>query len=327
MKAIFLVPTPDGGVFESRETAKPAPQGGQVLVKVHAAGTNRGELLSRSAFRSTNPGLKPAPGGIEFAGEIAEVGSDATGWHVGERVMGRAPGSYAEFLAVGSAQLMRIPGALTWVEAAAIPNVFITAHDAIATNADLQPGDVAVITAASSGIGTAAIQLARFLGAKTVIATTRNAAKGAALTALGADLVIDTSRAGFVDQVQAATEKHGADVIIDSVGGPMLADNLAALAIRGRLVSVGRNAGDLGQCDLDQVALKRASIIGVTFRTRTPQESFLCFERFAAACLGAFARGELKPVVDKVFAFDRIADAHNYMLGDGQVGKVVLSMD
>jgi NADPH2:quinone reductase len=327
MRAIFLVPTPDGGVYELRETTKPAPQGGQVLVKVHAAGTNRGELLSRGAFRSTNPKLKPAPGGIEFAGEIAEVGPDATGWHVGERVMGRAPGSYAEFLAVGSAQLMRIPGALTWAQAAAIPNVFITAHDAIATNADLQPGDVAVITAASSGIGTAAIQLARFLGAKTVIATTRNPAKGAGLTALGADLVIDTSRAGFVDQVQAATEKHGADVIIDSVGGPMLADNLAALAIRGRLVSVGRNAGDLGQCDLDQVALKRASIIGVTFRTRTPQESFLCFERFAAACLGGFARGELKPVVDKVFAFDRIADAHSYMLGDGQVGKIVLSMD
>ena len=182
-----------------------------------------------------------------------------------------------------------------------------------------------VITAASSGIGTAAIQLARLMGAKTVIATTRVAAKSRALTALGADLVLDTSRPGFVEAVQAATDKQGADVIIDSVGGPMLADNIGALAIRGRLVSVGRNAGDVGPCDLDQVAFKRANIIGVTFRTRTPQESFLCSERFGAACLDAFRRGALKPVLDRAFPFDRIADAHNYMLSDGQVGKIVLA--
>jgi len=137
--------------------------------------------------------------------------------------------------------------------------------------------------------------------------------------------VIDTSRPGFGDAVLAATEKHGADIIIDSVGGPMLADNIGALAIRGRLVSVGRNAGNVGQCDLDQVALKRANIIGVTFRTRTPQESFLCSERFAAACLDAFRHGALKPVLDRSFPFDRIADAHNYMQSDAHVGKIVLT--
>ena len=327
VKAVFLVPTRDGGVYEYREIPKPAPRGAQVLVKVQAAGTNRGELLARAAYRSSNPLLKAVPGGIEFAGEIVELGPDATGWHLGERVMGRGPGSYAEFVLAGSVQLMRIPQSLSWAEAASIPNVFVTAHDAIATNADLQADETVVITAASSGIGTAAIQLARLLGAKPVIATTRSAAKSAALTALGADLVIDTSRPGFLDQVRAATEKHGADVIIDSVGGPMLADNIDALAVRGRLVSVGRNAGDLGQCDLDQVALKRLNIIGVTFRTRTPQESFLCFERFAAACLEPFRLGKLKPVLDRTFPFDRIADAHAYMLSDGQVGKIVLTTD
>ena len=327
MKAVFLIPTRDGGVYEYRDTPRPSPQGGQVLVRVHAAGTNRGELLALAAYRSSNPALGPVPSGIEFAGEIVEVGPDATGWHVGERVMGRGPGSYAEYVLAGSVQLMRIPETLSWAEAASIPNVFVTAHDAIATNAELQAGETVVITAASSGIGTAAIQLARLLGAKTVIATTRAAAKSAALTALGADLVIDTSRPGYIDQVQAATDKHGADVIIDSVGGPMLADNINALAIRGRLVSVGRNAGALGQCDLDQMALKRASIIGVTFRTRTPQESFLCFERFAAACQGPFRTGALKPVLDRTFAFDRIVDAHLYMLSDAQVGKIVLTVN
>jgi len=327
MKAVFLIPTRDGGVYEMRDAPKPVPQGAQILVKVRAAGTNRGELLMRPVYRSSNPAFKPAPSGIEFAGEIVDVGPDATGWHVGEKVMGRAPGSYAEFVLAGSTQLMRMPSSLSWAEAASIPNVFITAHDAIATNAELTAGETVVVTAASSGIGTATIQLARLLGAKSIIATTRVAAKSAALITLGADLVIDTSQPGYAEKVQATTEKHGADVIIDSVGGPMLADNITALAVRGRLVSVGRNGGDEGPCDLDQIALKRARIIGVTFRTRTPQEAFLCFEHFATACMEPFASGALKPVLDRTFPFDDIAKAHEYMMSDAQVGKIVLTLD
>jgi NADPH:quinone reductase len=327
MKAIFLVPGPDGGVYEYREVPAPSPKGDLVVVKVRAAGTNRGELLARPGFRSSNPALKPMPSGVEFAGEIVGVGPDATGWHVGERVMGRAPGSYAEFVAVNPVQLMRIPDSLSWAEAASIPNVFVTAHDALATAAELKSGESVMITAASSGVGTAAIKLARFLGAQTTMATTRAAAKCASLTQLGADLAIDVSKPGWVDQVLAATGKRGVDVIVDNVGGPMLADNIRALAIKGRLVSVGRNAGNVGDCDLDQVAFKRASIIGVTFRTRTPQESFMCSERFAAACLDGFRSGALAPVLDRTFPFDKIAEAHAYMLSDAQVGKIVLTID
>jgi NADPH:quinone reductase len=327
MKAIFLVPGSDGGVYEYRDVAAPSAKGDLVLVKVRAAGTNRGELLARPMFRSSNPALKPMPGGIEFAGEISAVGPDATGWRVGERVMGRAPGSYAEFVAVNPVQLMRVPDSLSWAEAASIPNVFVTAHDAIATAAELKSGESVMITAAASGVGTAAIKLARFLGAKTVIATTRSAAKSGSLTALGADVAIDVSKTNWVDQVIAATDKHGVDVIIDNVGGPMLADNIRALAIKGRLVSVGRNAGNVGECDLDKIAFKRASIIGVTFRTRTPQEAFMCGERFAAACLDGFRSGALAPVLDRTFPFDKIGDAHAYMLSDAQVGKIVLTIE
>src|ERR1700687_3340828 len=327
MKAIFLVPGPDGGVYEYREVPAPSPKGDLVVVKVRATGTNRGELLARPGFRSSNPALKPMPGGIEFAGEIAAVGPDATGWHVGERVMGRAPGSYAELVAVNPVQLMRFPDSLSWAEAASIPNVFVTAHDAIATAAELKSGESVMITAASSGVGTADIWLARFLGAQTIIATTRAAAKCGQLIGLGADLAIDLSKPGWVDQVMATTEKRGVDLIIANVGGPMLADNIRALAIKGRLVSVGRNAGNVGECDLDQVAFKRASIIGVTFRTRAPQESLLCSERFAAACLEGFRSGALKPVLDRTFPFDKIAAAHAYMLSDAQVGKIVLTID
>ena len=325
MRAHFVVPGTDGGVFELREVKPPEAQGPMVVVKVEAAGLNRGELLTLAAFRSDNPDLKPYPGGIEFAGEIVEVGPDATGWHIGERVMGRFPGAYSERLAVLASMLYRIPDGLSWAEAAAIPNVFVTAHDALATAARVRAGERVLITAGSSGVATAAIQLARFLGAATVMTTTRSGAKVNRLRELGADNVFDTTDAAWVDQLLDITEGGGADVIIDQVGGPMLGDNIEALAIQGRLVSVGRNGGGSGELDLDRLALKRARVIGVTFRTRTPQESFVATERCFDACLPAFRDGRLRPVVDRTFPFDQLADAHRYMLGDAQVGKIVLT--
>src|SRR5258708_1276577 len=177
MQAIFLVPGADGGVYEYREVPAPSPTGDLVVVKVRASGTNRGELLARPMFRSSNPALKPMPAGIEFAGEIVAVGPNATGWHVGERVMGRAPGSYAEFVAVNPVHLMRIPDSLSWAEAASIPNVFVTAHDALATAAELKRGESAMITAAASRVRTAAIKLRRVRRAQTISTTTRCASK------------------------------------------------------------------------------------------------------------------------------------------------------
>ncbi len=326
MKAIFVVPGPDGAQYEYRDIPVPAVGPGEVLVRIHATGINRGELLARPLIRSSNPKLRPVIGGIEFAGEIAALGNGVTAWEPGDRVMGRAPGSYAEFTAVSQHALMRIPGAMPWAEAASIPNVFVTAHDAIVTAAQLQPGESILITAGSSGVGTAAIQIARHLGANPVLATTRSAGTSDALRALGTHQVVDVSKPEWVGTVMAATGKRGVDVIVDNVGGPMLADNLHALAIKGRLVSVGRNAGNVGECNLDELAFKRASFIGVTFRTRSPEEALACSERFATHLLDAFENQALKPVLDKSFPFDHIADAHRYVLSDAQVGKIVLTM-
>jgi NADPH:quinone reductase-like Zn-dependent oxidoreductase len=239
--------------------------------------------------------------------------------------MGRFPGAYSERLAVLSSMLYRVPDALSWAEAAAIPNVFVTAHDALATAARVRAGERVLITAGSSGVGTAAIQLARFLGASTVMTTTRNAAKAETLRGLGADVVFDTTDPTWVTQLLELTDDEGIDVIIDQVGGPMLGDNIEALALQGRLVSVGRNGGGLGQLDLDRVALKRAHLIGVTFRTRTPQEAFLATEGCFEACLPAFRDGRLRPVVDRTFPFDQLAEAQRYMLRDEQIGKIVLT--
>lgn len=327
MKAWFTVPGPEGAVFELRETAVPAPGPGQVLIAVRAAGTNRGELIRGAALRSGGPAASPARAGGEFAGEIAALGDGVSGWKPGDRVMGRTAGSYAQFVAASQRALMRIPDGMSWPEAAAIPNVYVTAHDALVTNAAAAPGESVMVTAGPSGVGTAAIQIARHIGAGRVIATTRTQGKIAALRALGAHEVVNTAEAGWVDAVLSATTGRGVDVIIDHVGGPMLADNIQLLALKGRLVTVGRNAGRVGDCDLDEIARKRASIIGVTFRTRTPEESLACSERFAAHLLDAVATEALKPTLDRTFPFERLTDAHKYMLSDTQTGKIVLTIE
>ena len=324
MKAWFAVPGPEGAVFELRETQAPAAGPGQVVVAVRAAGVNRGELIRGAQARSTGPAANPTRAGGEFAGEIASVGEGVTGFKPGDRVMGRTAGSYAQLTAASARALMRVPDGMGWAEAAAIPNVYVTAHDAIVTNGEAKPGESVVVTAAPSGVGTAAIQIARYIGANPVIATTRTAAKAAALKALGAHEVVDTREAGWADKVLAATGGRGVDVIIDHVGGAMLPENIRTLALKGRLVSVGRNAGFSGECNLDEIARKRARIIGVTFRTRTPEESLQCSERCAAHLGDAIAKGALKPVLDRTFAFEALHDAHKYMLSDAQTGKIVL---
>lgn len=324
MKAVFAVPGPSGGFHEYREIPVPTPKPNEVLVRIRAAGTNRGELIRLPQMRSDNPSVRAMRAGAEYSGEIVAVGEGVSGWRAGDRVMGRGPGCYAEYTSVNQRALMHIPDGMPWAEAAAIPNVFITAHDAIVTAAAVKAGEAVMITAGPSGVGTAAIQIARHLGANPVIATTRTAAKLEALRSLGAHAVIDTSKEGWADSVMTATQKRGVDAIIDQVGGSMLADNIRVLALKARLVSVGRNASFVGFCDLDEIARKRASIIGVTFRTRTAEETLQAGERCTADLFGAIRSGALKPVLDRTFPFDQLAEAHAYMLSDGQIGKIVL---
>src|SRR4029453_8305177 len=257
MKAWFAVPGPEGAVFELRESPVPVAGPGQVVVAGAAAGTNRGELIRGAALRA-GAAAAPARAGTEFAGEITAIGEGVSGWKAGDRVMGRSVGSYAHFVAASPRALMRVPDGMSWAEAAAIPNVFVTAHDALVTNAAVRHGESVMVTAGPSGVGTAAIQIARHIGANPVIATTRTPAKADALRALGAHEVVDTRDAGkWVDAVMRATGGRGVDVIIDHVGGPMLADNIRVLALKSRLVSVGRNAGRVGDCDLEQNAPNR----------------------------------------------------------------------
>ncbi|CAN5789329.1 zinc-binding dehydrogenase [soil metagenome] len=321
MKAVMFVPQPGGAIAEVREIDAPRPAAGEVLVKVMAAGLNRGELASRDALLTGSPQQT----GIEFAGEVVELGAGASRVRLGDRVMGHWRAGQAEFVAVDERLLVPVPERLSWIEAAAWLNVFVTAHDAIVTNARLRADESILITAASSGIGVAALQIARLLGASPVIASSRSADKFEKLRPHGMQLGVLAGERGLAD-IAAATGGKGVGVLIDSVGAPALKANLAALAVGGRMVGIGRLGGNIAEIDLDLLALKRLKLIGVTFRTRSKEERIACVQRCAADLLGPLSEGLLQPVVYRTFAMADVREAHRCMELNDQVGKIVISI-
>jgi NADPH2:quinone reductase len=316
MKAMRIVPGPGGGRLEVQDAQVPTPGAGQVLVRVRAAGVNRGEV---NQVRRATAGA-PQPSGVEFAGEVAATGE-------GARAMGHGPGGHAQYVLAQAGALMPVPPRLDWIAAAAFPNVFMTAHDALVTNGRLAPGEAVLVNAASSGIGTAAIQIARLLGAGTVIATTRSAGKLERLRGLGADVAVDTSATPQCDAVEAACGGRGVDLVVDSIGGSVFEDNLRSLAVRGRLVHIGRMGGAQARIDLEQLWLKRLQLIGVTFRTRSEAERIEVVRACARDLLGPLGEGRIALPVDQVLPLERLADAHALLESGRHFGKVVLRID
>ena len=308
MKAVMFVPHADGASVEVRDVPKPIPAPGEALIRVVAAGLNRGELATRSKLVS---GV-PQPNGIEFAGEVVELGENVSTVRVGDRVMGHWRAGQAEFVAADERLLVKIPPRLSWIEAAAWLNVFTTAHDAIVSNAQLAANEAILVNAASSGIGIAALQIARLYGARPI--------------AHGMEIGIDATSERYVAAVKAATGGNGADVLIDSVGANILNRNLDCLALGGRMVSVGRLATESGDINLDLLALKRITLIGVTFRTRTLEQRIACVRRCAEDLWDALADGRLQPVVHGTFRMQDIAEAHAAMEKNQHVGKLVLEI-
>ena len=321
MRQWWVVPGAEGAEVELRNVAVPEPAPGEVLVRVAGAGVNRGELIAGRALRADNPKARPFPSGIELAGEIEAIGDGVVGWSTGDRVMARGGACHAELAAIDAASLLPSPPNLDDVQAAAVPNVFVTAHDALVTAAGVGPDDTVLVTAASSGVGTAALQIGRHLGA-TMLATTRSSAKRRPLEDLGATAVVDTSSDDWPATVKA---EHGpVSCVIDHVGGRLFPGLLSVLGVTGRYVSVGRNDGPTSTIDLDLLARNRLTLIGVTFRTRSAEEALACSRRFADDLLPLFDTGELRPVVDRTFPLDDLPAAHAYMRSDAQVGKVLL---
>lgn len=322
MRQWWMTPGAHGGVLELRDVPMPRPGPGEVRVRISAAGVNRGELIGRTLLRTGSPGATPRPSGIEFAGEVEGLGDEVSGWAIGDRVIGRGTGCHAEYTVVPAAALMPTPAHLDDQEAAAIPNVFVTAHDALVTSAAMSGDDTVLVAGGASGVGTATIQLARHLGAAHIAATTRSPQKHRALRELGATYIADVSQQ---DWHLALREQIGpVDVVIDQVGGELVTPLLQTMSLQGRYVTVGRTAGAVAPIDLDLVALQRLTLIGVTFRTRTPSEALACTRRFADQMLHAFGPAGLRPVLHRALSFDELPAAHELMAADAHVGKIVI---
>ncbi|AGW89633.1 acryloyl-CoA reductase [Ralstonia pickettii DTP0602] len=323
MKAVRVVPGPEGGKVEVQDIPVPVAAAGQVLVRVRAAGLNRGEINQARELRSGNT----ITTGVEFAGEIAEVGEGVSGWRKGDRVMGHGRGCQAEYVVADPMALIPVPDGLSWIDAAAFPNVFITAHDALVTNGRLVAGESVLVNGASGGVAMAAIQIASLMGARPVIASSRSAAKLDKISQFGVDVGIDASQDDQVEAVLQATDNKGVDIIIDTVGGPVFEANMKSLAVKGRLVNIARLGSATAQIDLTQLWLKRLQLIGVTFRTRTEQERLECIQACARDLLPFLRAGRVRLPIDRTFAMTDIDAAHAYMKQDQHVGKIVLLVD
>jgi len=298
-----------------------------VRVRVRAAGLNRADLLQKRGRYPAPPGAPADIPGLEFAGEVEQPGEDASAWRVGARVFGiTAGGAQAEYVVVPESHLAGIPDGLSFDEAAAVPEVFITAHDAMFTQAELRTGERVLIHAVGSGVGTAAAQLARAAGAGAVYGTARTAGKVERAREFGMDegaVVSDDPRA-FAEAVRGWTKGAGVDVVLDLVGASYLDANLEALAPHGRLLLVGTLGGASASLDFRRVMGKRLRITGTVLRPRSTEEKAAAVRRFAAEVVPLFARGLVRPVIDRAFDLEGADHAYARLESNGTFGKVVL---
>jgi putative PIG3 family NAD(P)H quinone oxidoreductase len=325
---LAIVITGAGGpeVLEVREVQTPQPAPDEVLVRIHAAGLNRADLLQREGKYPAPPGSPADIPGLEFAGEVAALGARARLWREGQRVFGLAGGgAYAQYIVAHERASAEIPANLSWADAAAIPEAFITAQDAMWTQARLRPGETVLITAVGSGVGLAAVQLCRAVGAEPY-GTSRTADKieRARQWGLMDGAIVSDPLSELAPQVQKWTAGHGIDVMIDLVGGPYVRAGLEVLAPKGRLVVVGTTAGRRAEIELGYLMSKRLEVRGTVLRARPLEEKIEAVQRFAREVVPLLARGVVKPVIDSEFAFRDVAQAHERLQSNATFGKVVL---
>ena len=302
------------------------PHGGpeDVVVRVRASALNRADLLqTMGMYPNPRPAAFEIPG-LEFAGTVDSVGDRVTMWKTGDEVMGiEAGGAYAEKIVTHERQLMRVPSTVGVADAAAIPEVFLTAWDALVLQGGLTSGRWALVHAGASGVGTASIQIAKAIGAR--IAVTCSSGKMELCRSLGADLVLERSPSNWLAEATAAVP-DGFDTILDVIGGEEIDRNLQSVAVRGRIVQVGLMAGGNVPVNVGMLMGRRATWIGTTLRVRPIEEKVAVTRRFAAEMLPLFDSGVLKPVIDSRYPFDEIAEAHRHMIANANAGKIMIDI-
>jgi len=323
MQSYWIQSSANQTTLEKREVPVPEPAAGQVLVRMSAAGLNRGEIIPGHGL--TKPGAgKPA--GVEGAGEIAKLGAGVTGLKPGDRVMGRCPGAFAEYALMDAREAVAVPARLSWEEAASVPLTFMVVHDMLVAQGKLKAGEWLLVTGISSGVGVAALQTAKALGAN-VIGTSGSADKLGRLKAIGLDVGLRTRAADFCDAVMQATGGKGANLVVNNVGGSVFAECVRALAFQGRLATVGYVDGVLkAEMDIDALHAKRLVLFGVSNKLRSAEQRAESARGFVADILPAIADGRIKPLIDRVYAFDDLPAAKAYMESNAHLGKIVVRM-
>lgn len=327
MRAIVITRPGGPEVLEEQERPVPQPGPGEVRVRVRASALNRADLLQRRGRYPAPPGAPQDIPGLEFVGEVDANGEASGLWAIGNRVMGiTGGGAHSEYVVVHERQAMRVPHNLSWEEAAAIPEAFLTAHDALFHRLDLGMGERLLIHAVGSGVGTAALQLAVAAGA-IVYGTSRTPDKLRQAEAMGLELGIDSSQGDWVKRVEQATDGAGVHAVLDLVGGDFLEGNLRVLSSCGKVAVVGTMAGAKTDLDLTLLLRKRLQITGTALRSRPLEEKIALAREFSKGVLPLFASGRIRPLVDRVFSFADIADAHRQMEANQTFGKLVLVWD
>ena len=329
MKAVAITEPggPDVLVLADRPEPEPGPD--DLLVRVRATALNRADLLQRRGHYPAPPGAPDDVPGLEYAGVVEHVGRRVRDVEAGDRVMGLlGGGGYAEKVVVPASLALPVPDGLDFVEAAAIPEVFLTAHDALSRRACFEAGEAVLIHSVGGGVGTAALQLARVAGAAVVVGT----ASGAKLERLEAaglapDVAVDRHEADFAEAARRATGGRGVDVVLDTVGADYWASNVEALAERGRMVLIGLLGGARVEADLSRLLRKRLTVVGTVLRARPVHEKASLTTEFRERLVPLFADGRLRPVVDRTFRLAEAAEAHRAMERDANLGKLVLVVD
>jgi len=321
MKSFWIRPEAGKTTIEFRDAPQPEPGPGQILLKMRAAGLNRGELIVGHAVKAGGPAK--AAGG-EGAGEIAKLGEGVAGFKTGDRVMGRCSGAFAEYSIMDAREALAMPKNLSWEEAACVPLVFCVVHDMLIAQGKLKAGEWLLVTGISSGVGVAALQTAKALGAR-VIGTSGSQEKLDKLKGMGLDVGIRTRSGDFAKAVMDATGGKGANLVVNNVGGSVFAETIRALAYEGRHATIGYVDGVLhADLDIETLHTKRFTLFGVSNRLRTAEQRAVTVRGFAADILPFIASGKIKPVIDRVFPFDELPAAKAYMESNAQVGKIAV---
>jgi len=322
MKSYSLLLESGQTVLQLGELPTPEPGAGQVLVKMFAAGLNRGEFIPGGLIKQG--AAKPA--GIEGAGEIAALGAGVGGLKVGDRVMGRCPGAFSEFALMDAREAIHVPAGLGMEAAASVPLTFLVVHDMLALQGRLQPGEWMLVTGVSSGVGVAALQAAKALGAK-VIGTSGSPEKLDKLKALGLDVGIPTRQPDFAEAVIQATVGQGVDLVVNTVGGSVFAECVRCMGFQARLATVGYVDQVLkAEIDLQALHAKRLTLFGVSNKLRNADQRADGVPAFVADLMPAIADGRIQPLVDRVFAFADLPAARAHMEANAHLGKIVITM-